>query len=79
MEHVTHAFDFLAPGGKLVTVLPVSAELGGSKKHQAFRKWATDRNRWGNEPEFRDLPAESFISAGTRVNTVVLTVYRSSN
>lgn len=77
MEHVTHAFDFLAPGGKLVAVLPISSELGETKKHRAFRKWATDRNRGWGKAEFRDLPAESFLTSGTRVNTVVLTVYRA--
>lgn len=77
MNHVTHAFDFLAPGGTLVAVLPISAELSESKKHKAFRKWASERSHaWDGSPEFRDLPAESFLSSGTRINTIVLTVYR---
>lgn len=77
MQHVTHAFDFLKPGGKLIAVLPITAELGQSKKHIAFRKWAQIRTRYGTEPEFRDLPAESFRESGTRINTVFLTLYKS--
>lgn len=73
MEHVVHAFDFLAPGGTLTAVLPVSAELGETKKHNIFRKWAKSKSKgWGNL--FSDLPSESFAESGTRVNTVVLTL-----
>ena len=74
MEHVTHAFDFLAPGGTLVAILPITAELGQSKKHIAFRKWAKNHTGWGNG--FNDLPAESFASSGTRINTVYLTLHK---
>lgn len=75
MQHMKHAFDFLAPGGVLVAVLPVSAELGTSKKHEAFRKWATMHARYG-ELRFDSLPAESFAESGTRVSTVVLRLYQ---
>ena len=77
MEHVTHAFEFLAPGGVLVAVLPVTAELGETRKHVAFRKWATERSRDWRGLQFHDLPPESFASSGTRVNTVTLTLHRS--
>lgn len=74
MAHVRHAFDFLKPGGMLHAVLPVSAELGTSAKHEAFRAWAaTLRMRYAGSP-FSDLPAESFAPSGTRVSTVVFCV-----
>jgi len=75
MEHVIHAFKFLKPGGTLKAILPVTAELGESRKHKAFRKWAAQHTRYGNR-EIRDLPAESFAASGTRINTVVLTLYK---
>ena len=76
MEHVQHAYDFLAPCGTLVAVVPVSAEFGETKKHEAFRQWAEARRyRWGSNL-FVDLPAESFADAGTRVNTLLLTLHR---
>lgn len=73
MEHVIHAFDFLNPDGKLVAVLPVSAEIGESKKHETFREWVKKNSRGWRLP-FSDLPAESFAASGTRVNTVILTL-----
>jgi len=75
MEHVLHAFDFLAPGGTLVAVLPVTAELGDSRKHRTFRAWADEHTPYG--VPFRDLPAESFAESGTRINTVILTLRKS--
>ena len=75
MEHVTHAFQFLKPGGKLVAVLPVTAETGESAKHETFRTWVTSHSR-GWSRQFSDLPAESFAESGTRVNTVTLTMTR---
>lgn len=75
MEHVVHAFDFLAPGGTLVTVLPISADLGETKKHHDFRTWASEHNRWG-DLRFEDLPPESFVESGTRINTVLLTLHK---
>lgn len=75
MEHVTHAFDFLEPGGVLVSVLPVTAELGDSPKHEAFRAWAAKQCRYG-ELRFEDLPPESFAASGTRINTVILRIYK---
>lgn len=75
MQHVLHAFDFLAPGGVLVAILPVSADLSQSNKHTVFKKWAKQRSR-GCGRLFYDLPAESFAESGTRVNTVTLTLFK---
>jgi phospholipid N-methyltransferase len=75
IEHVTHAYEFLAPGGVLVSVLPVSAELGSTTQHEAFRAWAKTRVRYGTL-RFHDLPPESFADSGTRVNTVMLRLDR---
>ena len=77
MQHVTHAMDFLKPGGTLTAILPVTAEIGDSRKHVAFRKWALGYSTW-ERLEFRDLPAESFAESGTRVNTVILTLRKKS-
>lgn len=74
MDHVRHAWDFLEPGGQLRAVLPISAELGETKAHIAFRRWAEKVNArsWGSI--FADLPPESFAEAGTRINTVILSL-----
>lgn len=77
MEHVTHAFDFLAPGGTLISVLPISAELGETAKHEEFRRWAEARKA-GWSLKFHDLPSESFATSGTRINTVYLKLCKAS-
>ena len=74
MEHVVHAFEFLAPGGTLTTVLPISAELGESQKHKTFRKWA--KSHCSKHRLFYDLPQESFAESGTRISTVTLTLHK---
>ncbi len=73
MQHVMHAFDFLKPGGHLTAVLPVTAELGESRKHVVFREWV-EKHTPRYTRAFQDLPAESFASSGTRINTVILRV-----
>lgn len=75
MSHVVHGFEFVKPGGTLIAILPVSAELGETKKHIAFRKWAKGhKHPWRNM--FSDLPPESFAESGTRINTVVLILHK---
>lgn len=85
LEHVRHAFDFLAPGGALVAVLPVSADLGTTKKHQTFRAWAAQHTarHWGSPDErwqgaWTDLPQESFAASGTRVSTGLLVLHKDA-
>lgn len=75
MDHVVHAFGFLAPGGRLVSVVPATAETGDSRRHHAFREWATARAeyRWRL---FEDLPPESFAASGTRIQTSLLVLRR---
>lgn len=77
MRHIRHAFDHLAPGGVLRAVLPITARIGESKDHLAFRRWAErHRHKW-NGRQWRDLPAESFAASGTRINTTILEVWKS--
>lgn len=78
MDHVRHAFDFLAPGGELRAVLPVTAQVGSTAKHERFRSWAeanAPKSSW--KKQWRDLPAESFASVGVKINTVILTLLKS--
>lgn len=76
MDHVRHAFAFLKPGGALRAILPVSAAVAETPKHLAFRRWieANNRDRWAYGRYFHDLPPESFAAAGTRINTVILSM-----
>jgi hypothetical protein len=75
IKHVRHAFDFLKPGGTLRAVVPIGADLNESAPYAKFRAWANPyRDRWSSQ----DLPAESFIDAGTRVSTMILTLKKSA-
>ena len=67
VDHVTHALQFLAPGGRLVAIMSAGAAFRQDAKAQAFRA-LVDRYKG----EFQDLPPGSFAAAGTNVNTVLL-------
>ena len=72
MEHIMHAWDFLKPDGTLLAILPVSAEVGDTQKHEAFRAFVEkNKERWGGN-SFNDMPDEAFAEAGTRIHTVKL-------
>jgi hypothetical protein len=71
IDHIVHAFGFLAPGGHLVAVVPASAEFGESRRLVEFREWAEARAErpWR---VFQDLPEGSFAPSGTRIQTSIL-------
>ena len=65
------------PGGELRAILPASAEVGSTAKHERFRAWAAQHFPRGYRcQQWRDLPPESFASVGVRINTVVLTLQK---
>lgn len=71
IDHVMHALKFLKPDGELVSIMSAGTEFRETKKATAFRALMSKMNaRW------EDLPAGSFSSVGTNVNTVLLRVRR---
>lgn len=75
MGHITRALDHLKPGGVLVAILPVTAELGESPKHARFHRWL---ERESDSFSWRDLPAGSFETCGTMINTTILKLKKRS-
>ena len=74
MDHVLAAYEWLKPGGQLVAILPVTAEIGETAKHKKFQAWVQKiRGREYCDP-FQSLPAGSFSESGTNVNTVTPTL-----
>lgn len=69
VDHVSHAMQFLAPGGLLVSVMSAGVEFREDKKTVAFRAMV---ERYGGR--FFDLPAGSFSEVGTNVNTVLVRI-----
>lgn len=72
LDHVRHAFEMLAPGGVLVSVLPSSVEFRTDRRHREFRAWVDERREGTIEP----LPAGSFKSSGTSVHSCVVRIER---
>lgn len=70
IDHVLHALRFLKPEGLLVAIMSAGTELRETRKATRFRDVTA---KLGGK--FRDLPARSFASVGTNVNTVYLRVY----
>jgi protein-L-isoaspartate O-methyltransferase len=60
IDHIRHAADFLAPGGRLVAIC-----AGGPRQERELRPMCDTWER---------LPAGTFKSSGTMVNTVLLTI-----
>jgi len=69
IKHVTHAHKFLKPGGKLVSVMPSGAVYRIDSLARQFREFV--EHACGH---FEPLPAGSFVSSGTGVNTVVAVI-----
>ena len=58
LDHVRHAYDFLSENGSLIAILPASAQVGSTGKHERFQAWAeSKRERYGRL--WTDLPPES--------------------
>lgn len=72
MDHVKHAFKFLKAGGKLRAVVPASAQVNETKKHDAFRKWAKQYSDYSWNGCFEELPEGSFAESGTNIQTVII-------
>ena len=71
IDHVMHALTFLKPGGVLTAIMSAGTEFRETRKSKAFRALMAEMGA-----EWSDLPAGSFSSVGTNVNTIILTVKR---
>ncbi len=69
IAHVRHAHRWLAPKGRLVSVMGAGVSFRGDRKATEFRAWLDDL---GGTME--PLPDGSFIASGTGVSTVVVTI-----
>jgi predicted RNA methylase len=69
VEHVTHALQFLKPGGTLCAVMAAGVEFREDRRTADFRAMV---ERFGGS--FRDLPPGAFAESGTNVNTLLCTI-----
>ena len=74
IDHVLHSLNFLKPNGMLVAIMSAGTEFRETKKSIAFRELIS---KMGGK--FDDLPARSFSSVGTNVNTIRLRVRKNGS
>lgn len=70
IQHVIHAFDFLDDGGQLAAIMSSGAITLDTRRGEDFRDLVDEHGSW--EP----LPEGSFVDAGTKVNTILVTLAR---
>lgn len=68
MEHVQHAYELLAPGGKVVAIMSEGSFGRSDKKATAFREWLDE-----NSGESEKLPEGSFTGKDAMRQTGVAT------
>jgi len=69
IEHILHMFEFIKPGGRIVTLASKSWTFGSQKKQVEFRN--------GLEfigADIKDVPAGTFKESGTNIATVLITI-----
>jgi predicted RNA methylase len=69
VRHVSHALEFLAPGGRLVSVMALGVEFRQDKLTTGFRDLVAGRGG-----EFERLPDAAFKESGTMISTVMVTI-----
>ena len=71
VDHITHAFKFIARGGRLVAITAPSWEFREGAKWDAFRT-LVDRSAVHRE----DVPAGTFSDSGTDIRTKLIVLRR---
>jgi len=72
IDHVKHAYEFLKPGGRMVSVMSSGAFFREDKKATEFRNWLCGKGGY-SEP----LPEGSFKESGTGVNAVLVVISKA--
>lgn len=75
VDHVEHAFKFLAPGGTLVAITSPSWTFSEYERAQRFRCWLEDLKLADDDAvEWEKLPDGTFKESGTGVSTIMLRI-----
>ena len=77
IDHVTHAWDLLRPGGRLVAIMGPGWTFREDKKAAAFRTWVDSITPlsapWPlRAGHWEKLPEGTFKESGTMVNSILL-------
>lgn len=69
IDHVTHAFKFVKPGGRLVSIMAAGIKFRTNKKTAELRTLFDEHGA-----VMEDNPEKSFVVSGTSVNTVTVVI-----
>lgn len=69
VDHVRHALRFVAPGGRLVAIMSAGIVFKEDADYVELRSLIE-----ASGGRIRDLPARSFASVGTNINTCIVTI-----
>lgn len=69
IDHVMHAFEQLAPGGRLVAIMSPHHTFANDAKSEAFRFW---KEQSGADTE--EVDEGAFKESGTNIRTVIVSV-----
>ncbi len=69
IQHVRHAYQFLRPGGRLVSVMSAGVSFRTNKLTTEFRQFVKD-----HDGTIEPLPEGSFLESGTGMNTIIVTL-----
>jgi len=73
ITHVSHAWKFLKPGGRLVSIMSAGVSFRTDRKTLAFLEWVD----W-HSGEIVANPEGAFEESGTHVNTITLVMDKPS-
>lgn len=71
IRHVRHAYQFLKPGGRLVSVMSGGVMYRSDRRTVEFREWVEQLGG-----EYLELDQGAFRTSGTMASTVLVTVQR---
>ena len=78
IDHVRHAFEQLAPGGRLIAIMSEGPFFRGDKKAEAFRSWLDDQGGESEKlPEHAFQGIEAFRQTGVRTRMITIEKGRS--
>lgn len=73
IEHIYKMWEFLKPGGRIVTIASNHWRFASGKKELAFRQWIADTHA-----ELHEVEAGAFKESGTNISVCILIIDKSS-
>ncbi|ARV58058.1 hypothetical protein BZZ01_04895 [Nostocales cyanobacterium HT-58-2] len=67
VEHVRHAYDLLAPGGKVVAIMSEGSFFRSDRKSEEFRDWLSSRGKAEKLPEGSFKTSDNPTGVSTRL------------